>query len=264
MSKFYLKSPIKTSGKCIVLGNGPSLKESLSQNIELIKKYDIVCVNSFAYSEYFEILKPQNYVLLDDYYFSTDYQTAENRVTIAQSFDKFKIIDWKINFFIPVKGKKSHLVTSILSQNKNVTITYFNYVVTEGFSGFRNFIFRNNLGMPQCQNILSAALFLTVNRNYNEIYLLGADHSWHQDFSVQQDNKMMINDTHFYDKDKIKPVNLSDRSEYKLTISTLFLSLYKAFRSYDIIKLYADSRGVKIYNASVKSFIDSFKKKEIN
>ena len=263
-SKFYLKLPLKTNDTCIILGNGPSLKESLEQNLELIKKYDIVCVNQFAYSEYFEILKPKNYILLDTYYFLYNEQSTDKRATVIASFKKFKMIDWKINFFIPVKGKKSYLVTEILSANKNVSIYYFNYVVTEGFTCFKHFIFRNNLGMPQCQNVLSAALFLNINRNYNEIYLLGADHSWHENFTIQPNNKIMITDFHFYDKDKLKPVSMSDRAEHKLTITSFFLSLYKAFRSYDVIKIYADYRNVKVYNASVKSYIDTFEKKEIN
>ena len=260
--KFNFHFPLNNHSTCVILGNGPSLKESLEQNLELIKKYDIVCVNQFAYSEYFEILKPQNYVLLDDYYFSYNEETLENRKAIVASFEKFKSINWKINFLVPVKAKKSYLVSKILSANKNVTISYFNYVVTEGFTGFKHFIFKNNLGMPQCQNVLSAALFLNVNRNYNEIYLLGADHSWHEDFAVLQNNELTINDTHFYDKEKAKPINLSDKAR-QLTISSLFLSLYKAFRSYEVIKLYADYRNVRIYNASVKSYIDSFEKKGI-
>ncbi len=118
--------------------------------------------------------------------------------------------------------------------------------------------------MPQCQNIVSAALFLSVNRDYEEVCLLGADHSWHEDI-VLQNNKIMQADTHFYEKGKeVKYINLTDRAGGNLNMSTFFLSLHKAFRAYDVIKLFADYKKVKVYNASAKSYVDSYERKEIN
>lgn len=262
-SSFGLKLPPPKNKSCIVLGNGPSLKTSLEKDLQQIKKHDLVCVNNFAYSEYFEILKPQNYVLLDRYFFTFSENTQENRVAITGTFEKLKSIDWEINFILPAYAKNSYLVKKILEPNKKVSIFYFNYVVFEGFDSIKNFIFKKNLGMPQCQNILSASLFLNVSRGYDEIFIIGADHSWHEDIKLEG-NKIIQVDTHFYEKGKPKNINLTDRSVGNLNMATFFLSLYNAFRTYDVIKNYADYRKVKIYNASVKSYVDSFERREIN
>ncbi|MCR9633792.1 hypothetical protein NB520_20045, partial [Vibrio antiquarius] len=60
------------SKKCIVLGNGPSIKN----DIEVIKKQignsDYLAVNHFCENSDFEILKPNKYVLLDEYFWHPD------------------------------------------------------------------------------------------------------------------------------------------------------------------------------------------------
>ncbi len=263
LSSFSVKLPLAKKKSCVILGNGPSLKESLEQNLELLKKHDLICVNNFAYSDYFEILKPQYYVLLDPLYFAYDDKTIENRESITASIEKFKTISWPIVFLLPVKAKKSYLVNSILTNNKNIAIYYFNYVVIEGFAKFRHFVFKKELGMPQCQNVLSASLFLSINLGYQEIYLLGADHSWHEQFSIQKNNKILIEVSHFYDKPNEKKVVRGEIAEDTNNVAKFFLSLYKAFRAFDVIKQYADYRNIKVYNASSKSYIDSFEKKNL-
>lgn len=263
LSSFDLKLPKAENKSCIILGNGPSLKGSLEQNLDRIKKYDLICVNNFAYSEYFEILKPRYYVLLDQLYFNYNDKTIENRESINKAIEKFITINWPIIFLLPLQAEKSYLVTTILNANKNVKIYFFNYVVIEGFTKFRNFIFKKELGMPQCQNVLSASLFQGINLGYKEIYLLGADHSWHEQFSIQKDNKIQIEVSHFYDKPNEKKIVSGEIAIHRNNVAEFFLSLYKAFRSFDVIKEYADYRNIRVYNSSSKSYIDSFEKKDI-
>ena len=52
--------------ECIILGNGPSLGNSLQKKIEKIQSISLkICVNSMAINKYYEILKPQYYILAD-------------------------------------------------------------------------------------------------------------------------------------------------------------------------------------------------------
>ena len=256
-----LPKAIKTS--CAVLGNGPSLNDSFENHLNFIKKCDILCVNNFVHSDYFEILKPEDYVLLDGYYFLFDNQKY-NRQDVYLTFEKFKIINWHINFYLPAIAKKSYLVNEYLGRNPFVHIYYFNHIVIEGYNWFKHFIFKKELGMPQSQNVLCASLFLSINKGYKDIYLFGADHSWHEKLSILDNNKISLEDVHFYDKKKVDPKLMQGFLESNINIADIFLSLYKLFRSYNIINNYANYRKVKIYNASHKSFIDAFEKIKIN
>ncbi len=243
---------------CAILGNGPSLSDSLENNLDFIKnECDILCVNNFLQSEYFRILKPGNYILLDGYYFIFD-SKKYNRPDVAGTFERFKTIDWPINMYLPVYARNSYLVNTVLKNNTCIKVYYFNHIVVEGYNWFKFPIFKRGLGMPQCQNILGASLFVSINRMYKNIYLFGADHSWHENFVVSDTNIMMMSDGHFYDKDA--KINSAYSPRTDMNVTSFFLALYKTFRSYSILNEYAKYRSVKVYNASAKTYIDAFEK----
>ena len=55
---------------CVVLGNGPSLKEDIN-NINHIGN-DFVVVNHFSESEKFNLYKPTKYVIIDTYFWDAN------------------------------------------------------------------------------------------------------------------------------------------------------------------------------------------------
>ncbi len=261
-SKFGLKFPPAASPVCCILGNGPSLKISLEKDLDFIKKHETFCVNNFIQSEYFEVLKPENYVLLDGYYFIFN-DTTHNRGDIRATFEKFKTISWEIRLFVPYTGRNSYFIKALLAENKHIRVCYFNYVIAKGFKWFRHFVFMNNLGMLQCENVLASCLYIAINRGFKKIFMFGADHSWHEQF-VLEDNRIMVSDVHFYDKKPVVPFVVHDRiKDKKVTIADYFLSFHKAFKSYQVIKEYAETQGSEILNASAKSYIDSFERVEV-
>lgn len=262
-SRFGLKLPQTTNTTCAILGNGPSLRQSLAEDLEFMKNTDLFCVNNFIQSDEFAVLKPQNYVLLDSYYSYFD-GLIHNREDIRKTYDKFMDVSWPVKVYVPYTWHKSFWVTSISKANANVRFYYFNYVITKGFSWFRHFIFKNNLGMMQCENVLGSSLFLAINSGYQEVYLFGADHSWHEQYTMQ-DNRILLTDRHFYDKSEVQARVIKDPNNLnkKVTIADLFLSLHKAFRAYHVIAAYAATRGTRILNASAKSYIDTFERVKI-
>jgi hypothetical protein len=224
----------------------------------LIQK-DLVCVNLFAQSEYFEILKPTDYVLIDGLFFAFE-NKATDRQDIKKVFENFLTVTWEMNIYIPASAKKGYLVNEILKKNTCIKINYFNYIVVSGYDKFKFYMYKKGFGMPQCQNVLAASLFLSINRGYKEIYLFGADHSWHQQISVASDNKILLLDQHFYNTEgKALTIN----AQNKQTTADVFYSLYKAFKSYVILNSYAIYRNCTVYNASEVSFIDAFQQKKI-
>ena len=60
--------------KILIFGNGPSLNETISFILKnnIRPKFDLLCVNDFAATNYFYELKPSLYLLMDNGYFSAD------------------------------------------------------------------------------------------------------------------------------------------------------------------------------------------------
>lgn len=256
------KLPKAEKDRCAILGNGPSLTNSLKNHIDFIKKCNILCVNNFAQSEYFQILRPDDYVLLDGYYFLFD-DKKYDRDDVKLTFEILKTINWPINIYLPTYARNTYLVNSILKKNSYVRICYFNHIVVEGYNWFKFPIFKRGIGMPQCQNVLGVSLFLSINKVFKDIYIFGADHSWHEQFSVSENNRIAISNDHFYDKTKIGSVPSKRVLKKEVTVADFFLSLYKVFQGYYILNDYATYRKTKVYNSSHKSCIDAFERKEI-
>ncbi len=265
LSKFSLKLPKPTLKKAAILGNGPSLRTTLANDLDFIKTTDIYAVNLFSSSVEFAQIKPQNYVVLDPAFFLFSPEN-DGREDIKKALAcLIHDTTWAMKFFVSYKVRNSYFVQQIIKKNKNIQFCYFNYTIIEGFSWFRHLIFNLNLGMSQCQNIMVCALFLAIRRKYDEIYLFGADHSWHEEIRVTESNDIEVKQVHFYDNAaqikhlKVLDVNTNVHSDMQAT----FLSLYKVFYGYKTLKQYADYQSVRVYNASTKSYIDAFERVKI-
>jgi hypothetical protein len=172
---------------------------------------------------------------------------------------------WQMNLFVSQKVRNSYFIQQILENNKNISVNYFNYTIVQGFAWLRHRLFNLNLGMAQCQNILACALFLAVRRKYDKIYIFGADHSWHEEIRVSENNDIEVKQVHFYDNaSQVKHAKILDvNTKVHSDLQTIFLSLHKAFYGYWILKQYADYQGIKVFNASAKSYIDAFERGKI-
>lgn len=262
-SRFGLTLPQSTERTCAILGNGPSLNTSFKEHLSFIKSADIICVNNFNQAPEFFELKPTKYVLLDNLFFAYHPEHLPHTV-IEKTLHAFKPVDWSIDVYVPYSGKHSFFVQHLQKENPHIRFIYYNYVIAKGFNWFTHWVFRNNLGSMQCQNVLAMSIFLSINSGYRNIFLFGADHSWHEQYQIEN-NKVLLHDQHFYDKTPKKPIIMHDHvKNEKRTIADMFLSLHKAFKGYERINDYAISRQVKIWNASAKSYIDTFDRVELS
>ena len=129
--------------------NGPSLVNDIKQD-DLTG--DIYVSNDFAGSKEFLTIKPNNYVIVDPFFFKENQRSANIKKILANT-------DWEINLYIPFKYKNSFL-TDI--ENKFLTIHFFNHYEISGYSAFKRKIFDYQYGMPKCQNVLIATLSLII------------------------------------------------------------------------------------------------------
>lgn len=264
--RYATRLPARQRPVCSVLGNGPSLSESLTHQLDFIRQTEIVCVNNFAHSAAFTQLQPQNYVISDPNYFVFTEQTTDRddiRRTLSVLLEQ---VDWPMTLYVPHFANRSYVLEQIERGNASIRVVYFNYTVVSGFSRLTYWLYEKGLGMPRAQTVVIAALTLMVNRKFDTIYLFGADTSWHEQIRLNDQNQLLMKQIHFYDKpaDVRHELVYSDKHRQRTSsMASQFLSLHKAFRGYEVLRDYADFRGVTILNASTKSYIDAFERMKI-
>lgn len=245
---------------CFVLGNGPSLDGDLAQCKDFRSIGDVWCVNQFAVSDLYEKLQPTHYVLADPAYWSeslSEHLTAlRDRLFLAL---KSKTT-WPLTLYLPYFAKGCF--EEKLADTLNITVAYYNNVPVFGCKRLAYFLYNRGLGMPLAQNVLVAALYLSLHRGYKKIFVLGADHSWHRTLEVDNLNRVCVQDRHFYDKEepKLIPFLIDGSEESTFTMAGILSALARMFDGYWKLKEYSESIGAVIYNASSISYIDAFKR----
>jgi hypothetical protein len=252
-----LKSP--ESAKCNVLGNGPSMKESLHQHHDLIAADDVMCVNSFALSVEFETLRPKHYVIIDSGLW------FDGNALAHQTFDAMiERCDWPMRLYLPHEASTASPVEKLMVNNAHIEVYWMNYVVFKGWSSVGHWLYDRRRAMPQCQNVMVAALFWAVNMGYKEIELYGADHNWHTQLEVDENNVVCTRHEHFYSQVgavKLVPFFKLASTKETFRMDEIFHAWAKVFAGYQAIQTYAIRKACSIVNASEISFVDAFPRK---
>ena len=255
-------TPIRKE-ELFILANGPGLKRDLEQYQALLKEKNLLVVNQFVLSNAFSELKPSRYVLLDIGFFldRTIPRVIEVRNRLIEAFKEKT--EWPLTLFVPAEGRNSVFHRELMASGKPFQFVFFNRTVAEGFTAFRHWIYRKNLGLPPPQNVLIGALMVALCDGFREIVVLGADHSWHLGLEVDMDGQLTSSENHFYDPKPWKVKVHHPETLEQAGIHDYFFNLYRTFRSYRLIRAYADSRGAKIINASSVTFIDAFERRSL-
>ncbi len=237
----------------IIMGNGPSLADTISDHRDILLSHPLLAVNFAANTPEFFFLKPCYYVLADPYFFNTTDNPNLKKLT-----DNISRIDWEMTLFLPASTRKANIKLG----NSHVTVKYFNPVGIEGFKCLENFVFSKGLGMPRPRNVLIPSIMIAIALGYKNIYITGADHSWTRTLSVNENNEVVSIQPHFYKDDEKEESRV--KTEYlKYPLHQIIYSFYVAFKSYFTIERYARHRNVMIYNATPGSFIDAFERKQL-
>lgn len=134
-------------------------------------------------------------------------------------------------------------------------------VAAEGFSGIRNFLYDRGLAMARPRNVLIVGIMLAIIEGFGKIYLAGADHSWSKTLWVDDENRVMSRQPHFY-KDNDEEHRRVDTTYAHIRLHKIYESFAIAFKSYFVIKEYAEKRGVEVINITPGSFIDAFERRK--
>lgn len=241
-----------TESPLIIMGNGPSLRSFINEGPDLREGYDLMAVNFAANALEFRELRPQMYILADPHFFN-GHSSDPNVVKLWQNLGN---VSWKMTLWLPLSHKAMIWpLTGFLP--KNIEIRWFNLTPVEGKGLLSHWLIRSGLGMPRPRNVLIPAIMTAIRAGYRDIYLVGADHTWSQSLWVDDKNRVVSVQPHFYkDNEKEAQRVASEYSGYHL--HDILSSLTIAFRSYFDIASYAKRIGVRIINATPGSFIDAF------
>ncbi|WP_143025588.1 hypothetical protein [Prevotella sp. tc2-28] len=248
----------------VVIGNGPSLLQSLKENEQILMQKDSLVVNHFCETEYYAQIKPKYYLLADPAYWG-DLETYADwlKTKITRFIETFIAqTSWDINLIIPSSAYHSQFVKRV-STNPYIHIFYYNNINYNHSTQLSKYeLWDSNSIAPPAQTVLNTAVWLGIFLRYKKIYLIGADTTWLEELEVDQEtNELYFVDTHFYDK-KRKPIYSDVEGKIPQKLHEQLDCISRAFSQYWELKGYADYVGVNVYNASKYSLIDAFERKK--
>jgi hypothetical protein len=250
----------------LILGNGPSLNQTFENNpIETVKSFDLLAVNAAALSSEYENLTPKYYLLNAITYFQEDQDLSEYYIKDRkQLFEAIaKKTSWEMNLLVPFRAKKSKAFAALIRANSNLKVAYFNQTPVEGLKFWSHLWYKWGWGMPRPHNVLIPSLMVGMRLGYKTIAIVGADHSWLADLSVNEHNEAMMRHVHYYATEGTQPMKVEDRINRPRKLHEIIHKFYLSFKGYWQIKAYANKKHVSIINASSVSMIDAFDRKPL-
>ena len=252
---------------CLILGNGPSLKQTIdTYPSETLQQFDLMAVNQFGDTDYFSVLKPKFYLLNAVTYFQEEtalsplYQNLRKELYKSLS----EKITWDMYLIVPFRAKKSSNFKDLLNSNPHIHAVYFNQTPGEGFTCFTNFVFNRAWAMPRPHNVLIPGIMHAIHLNYKTIAIVGADHSWLGEISVNDNNEALVHQKHYYDEQTSRPEKVQDYITRPRKLHEILHKFYLSFKGYWDIDTYSKKRKVSIYNCSEVSMIDAFERKSLS
>ena len=132
MSRPHTMKQGRNHDDCLIIGNGPSFKESI-QDHEKIPYKDIICVNFFPLTDYFEKLTPDMLLISAPEL----YNGKGNENIRKRSKDLFtqmdKKVSWPIQICLPAEAKKHKDWQLTIQNNPFISLKYYNNTPIEGW-----------------------------------------------------------------------------------------------------------------------------------
>lgn len=239
--------------RLIVMGNGPSLRDTVREYGDLLKRSATLAVNFAANTPEFSEIRPALYVVADPHFFNVEADGKSKDANVVRLWKNMMEVAWPMTLYVPVNAK----IPVSIEKNQNVSVRKFNMTPGEGLKCFTHRLYRKGLAMPRPRNVLIASIMVALREGYRDIAIVGADHTWSRDLKVDDQNHVVSVQKHYYEDSKKEEERVYQ--EYKgYHLHDILDSLRIAFRSYHQIAAYADSIGAHIVNCTPGSFIDAF------
>jgi len=252
-------SPVIPSRRLVILGNGPSLVSGIDAG--RAEGGHLLGVNTFANTELFARLRPVHYVIADLAFW--DLRGPEGlRRKAQQLWDRIgELTSWPMTIYLPSGARSFRESYASAAANPNVKFCYFSARRALSRHGRTlHGVFARNLLMPNPQNVLIAAVYVGIQLGYGQLALLGADHDWVTQISVDAQSRLCLRDPHFSrdDADTAKPwIDIFGR-QYR--VHEVMGIMQDVFKAHDDLAAYARARGIRVVNETSTSLIDAYPK----
>lgn len=237
----------------IIMGNGPSLRKTIDTNFTTLMKHDRMAVNFAGNAPDFFNIRPTDYILADPHFFN-GYASDEN---VRKLWKNLSAVTWPMRLHLPAPMKKS--IPHEIKLPSEITLSFFNLTPGEGFGFVTAPLYRRGLAMPRPRNVLIPAIMEGIRSGYGKIYITGADHTWMHSLYVDDKNRVVSIQPHFY-KDDAKELDRVAKEYEGYHLHDILRSMVIAFKSYHLISDFARGEGVEIFNSTEGSMIDAFRR----
>ena len=167
-------------GTIIVMGNGPSLRDAMTDHRDVLMAYPRLAVNLSALAPEFRELRPDYYILADIAFF-----LKEKTGKVPALWEALTSVDWPMTLFLPATARKMPEVRRLPT---NITVKYYNLTPAEGWRWLMHPVYDLGLAMPRPRNVLIPSIMSSMREGFRRIVLIGADHNWSKTLWVTDRN----------------------------------------------------------------------------
>lgn len=249
--------------RMVIIGTGPSLNKTLELYEQQLLENDCLMVNYSANTPLFERLRPAYYVMMDPGWIMEGLPEEES---IHKCIDAIaNKTQWPMTIVLPATFKTWWAIDEF-KKNPNISVLFdeSDWRLLPDEQLFKEF--DENRVCPPTYTVLTYGIYLALYWNYAETYLVGADTSFLKDMYVgQKDNVLYTIDTHYYVNSDVCPEPTDPEFKgrpFGRTMEQKLYELYMIFFEYSMLNRYAKWKGLKLYNASEYSMIDSIERKK--
>jgi len=244
--------------KLIVCGNGPSLKKQMETQLDVFQDNDVICVNAMSNTDWFPVVKPRYYCLMDSSVVELPERLLlENRKIVDGLWSGLERADWDMELVLPRSFQRGAFLKERLKRVP-CAVQYINTTSFDGYSFLRDFFMRKQLCAPIVQTVVIAAVYYGICKGYDDIYLVGSEMNFAKGIEVDENGMLYFNDTHFYAKEHKR--FFVDANGRPIPIAEFLEADARVFREYMLLEEYSKKMGVKIYNATPGSWVDAFER----
>ena len=129
-------------GEIVILGNGPSLRETIDKHFDWLSRHTLMAVNFAANAPDFARLKPQRYILADPHFFDA----AESDGNVGRLWKNLREARHAMTLHVPAPRLKQ---ARALVSGSSLSLEAFNLTPLEGHGWLTHALFDMRLGMPR-------------------------------------------------------------------------------------------------------------------
>lgn len=237
----------KFKNRVFLVGNGPSLN---NLDLKHLENEDTIMVSHFYKSETLLSLNPNFWLVADPGFWNEKLGFLN---TIEQTL-KERLPQTK--FLINIEATYSKKFNQLYNY-KNTFLYSLDY---ENDKVFEVLDFCDRIPCFS-QNVMSIAIMLAIHLKYEEIYLIGCDHSW-WGYTKDEIDAGKIPKHLYIDDDKVKNINKNVFKEYGY--EGILQTIERQKFEYNSLGLIANKNKIKIFNATLGGELEIFPRVNFN